>query len=61
VLEPGHRLRVDVSSSNFDRYDRNPNTGEPFGTARATIVADQLVHHDLERPSHVILPVLRRG
>ena len=61
VLAPGHRLRVDVSSSNFDRFDRNPNTGEPFGTASATIVARQLVHHDREHPSHVVLPVLRRG
>ena len=57
----GHRLRVDVSSSSFDRYDRNPNTGEPFGTASATVVARQLVHHDREHPSHVVLPVIRRG
>jgi putative CocE/NonD family hydrolase len=61
VLAPGHRLRVDVSSSNFDRFDRNPNTGEPFGTASATVVARQLVHHDREHPSHVVLPVVRRG
>jgi putative CocE/NonD family hydrolase len=61
VLPSGHRLRVDVSSSNFDRYDRNPNTGEPFGTAAVTVVAEQRIHHDAAHPSHVVLPVLRRA
>jgi len=61
VVGPGHRLRVDVSSSNFDRYDRNLNSGEPFGTGSAAVVAQQLVHHDREHASHVVLPVVRRG
>ena len=61
VLGPGHRLRVDVSSSNFDRYDRNLNIGEPFGIGSAAIVAQQLVHHAREHPSHVVLPVVWRG
>lgn len=56
-VEAGHRLRVEVSSSCFNRYDRNPNTGEPFGTARTSIVASQTVYHDRARPSRVVLPV----
>ncbi len=62
VVRRGHRLRVDVSSSNFDRYDRNPNTGELFGSSARTVVADQLIHHAPGRASHVVLPVVgRRG
>ena len=61
VVARGHRLRVDVSSSNFDRFDRNPNTGQPFAMATATVAADQLIHHDAEHPSHVVLPVVVRG
>lgn len=61
VVARGHQLRVDVSSSNFDRFDRNPNTGEPFATATATVPADQCIHHDADRPSHVLLPIIARG
>jgi len=61
VVAAGHRLRVDVSSSCFDRFDRNPNTGEPFGRATATVVAEQTVHHSAALPSHVVLPVRPRG
>lgn len=58
VVPAGDRLRVDVSSSCFDRYDRNPNTGEPLGEARTTVVADQAIFHDPARPSRVVLPVV---
>ncbi|UCF81868.1 MAG: hypothetical protein JSV08_08400 [Acidobacteriota bacterium] len=50
-------MRVEVSSSNFDRYDRNPNTGEPFGTAVKTIPATQTVFHTAEHPSRITLPL----
>lgn len=53
-----HRLRVDVSSSNFDRYDRNLNTAEPFGTSSRMQVADQAVHHAPAQASCVVLPVV---
>ena len=43
---PGHRLRLEVSSSNFPRYDRNPNTGAPFAHDATTAVARQTVFHD---------------
>ena len=57
---PGHRIRLEVSSSNFPRYDRNPNTGAPFGTDAATVVARQTVFHDAGRPSRLVLPVIPR-
>ena len=60
VFLPGHRIRVEVSSSNFPRYDRNPNTGAPFATDAAIVVARQTVFHDAGRPSRVVLPVVPR-
>ena len=58
VFLAGHKLRLEVSSSNFPRFDRNLNTGE--GQARATrmIKATNMVYHDKAHPSAVILPVL---
>ena len=55
---PGHKIRVEVSSSNFPRFDRNLNTGEPFGTGTKFIKATQTIYHDKERPSHILLPVI---
>ncbi len=60
VFLPGHRLRLEVSSSNFPRYDRNPNTGAPFATDARTLVARQTVFHDAAKPSRLILPVIPR-
>ena len=54
----GHRIRVHVTSSHFPQFDRNPNTGAPFGTTAAVRVAQQTVYHDAERPSHILLPVI---
>ena len=54
----GHRIRVDLTSSHFPQFDRNPNTGEPFGTATAIRVAHHTVYHDGARPSHIVLPVI---
>lgn len=53
----GHRIRVQVSSGAFPRYNRNSGTGEPRADATALCAADQLVFHDPEHPSAVILPV----
>ena len=60
VFLPGHRIRLEVSSSNFPRYDRNPNTGAPFGTGAATVVARQTVFHDSTARSYLVLPVMPR-
>jgi len=57
----GHRIRLDVSSSNFPRFDANPNTGEPLGRHRRTQVAENTVYHDRSRPSHVVLPIVPTG
>ena len=54
----GHRIRIDVSSSNAPHYDVNPNTGEPLGLNRCTQVARQTLFIDPARPSRVVLPVI---
>ncbi len=58
IFGRGHRIRVDISSSNFPRFDPNPNTGEPIGRHRRTQTADNTVHHDAARPSRIVLPVV---
>ncbi|MDQ3811811.1 MAG: CocE/NonD family hydrolase, partial [Chloroflexota bacterium] len=58
VFRKGHRIRVDVSSSNFPRFDVNPNTGEPLNDNRRTRVATNTIYHDRTRPSHITLPVI---
>lgn len=60
VFLAGHRIRLEISSSNFPRFDRNLNTGESFGAGTVGVVADQVVHHDEARPSCVVLPVIAR-
>jgi hypothetical protein len=58
LFQRGHRIRVDISSSNFPHFDVNPNTGEPEGRATGMRVATNRVYLDRERPSHVILPII---
>jgi putative CocE/NonD family hydrolase len=58
-FKKGHRIRVQVSSGAFPRYNRNHGTGEPRGSATTLRAADQSVFHDPARPSAVILPVRR--
>lgn len=58
VFKKGHRIRIDISSSNFPRFDINPNTGEPLGKHRRTVSADNTVFHESGRASHVVLQVL---
>jgi putative CocE/NonD family hydrolase len=58
VFGKGHRIRLDISSSNFPRFDVNPNTGEPLNNNRRWAVAENAVYHDAERPSHIVLPVI---
>ncbi|HEY8369115.1 MAG TPA: CocE/NonD family hydrolase, partial [Thermodesulfobacteriota bacterium] len=57
-FERGHRIRLDISSSNFPHFDVNPNTGEPPGRERRIVVAHQAVYHDAARPSHILLPIV---
>ena len=58
VFLPGHKIRVEISSSNFPRFDRNPNTGHPFGADAQIQKATQAVCHDSEQASHILLPVI---
>ena len=58
VFGKGHRIRLDVSSSNFPRFDVNPNTGEPLGAHRRTMTAHNSIYHDDAHPSHVVLPIV---
>ena len=60
VFARGHRIRLDISSSNFPRFDVNPNTGEPLNDNRRMQVADNTVYLDAKRPSRIVLPVVPR-
>jgi putative CocE/NonD family hydrolase len=57
---PGHRIRVEISSSNFPRFDRNPNHGGEIATATKDdcVVAMQTIFHDATYPSRIVLPVV---
>lgn len=60
VFLPGHRIRLEVSSSNFPRFDRNPNTGGVFGEDAGLRRATQTVYHTAARPSRLVLPAVPR-
>jgi putative CocE/NonD family hydrolase len=61
VFRRGHRIRLEISSSNFPRFDRNPNTGRVIADERELRVARQSVYHGQPRPSHIVLPVIPSG
>jgi uncharacterized protein len=61
VVLPGHRLRLEVSSSDFPRFDRNLNTGEDPNTGTQMVVAKQTIYHSARYPSHVVLPLIPRA
>lgn len=58
VFKKGHAVRLEVSSSNFPRFDRNPNTGHALGVDTEQRPAHQTVHHSAACPSHLVLPVI---
>jgi len=58
VFKKGHRIRLEVASSAFPKYDRNPNSGAPLGKSTEMRTADQTVYHDRNQPSHLLLPVV---
>ena len=59
LVKKGHRIRLDISSSNFPRFDVNPNTGEPLGMNRLAKTAENTVYHDPGHPSAVKLYVMQ--
>jgi len=58
VFKAGHRIRLEVSSSNFPRFDRNLNTGEPAATSERMATATNTILHDSEHPSTLLLPLI---
>ena len=60
LFRRGHRIALEVSSSNFPRFDRNLNTGHELGVTRRCAPAIQTVFHDAERPSRLVLPIVPR-
>lgn len=59
VFKAGHRIRLYVSSSNFPRFDRNLNTGEDILSATRSLKAHQVIYHDREHSSALILPLIK--
>jgi putative CocE/NonD family hydrolase len=57
IFKAGHRIRLDISSSNWPRFDVNPNTGGPLGIQQRVQVAHQTIFHDPDCPSHIIMPL----
>jgi putative CocE/NonD family hydrolase len=57
-FRPGHRIRLEVSSSNFPRFDRNLNTGGNNFDETEWVIANNTVHHSSAYPSHLLLPVI---
>ena len=60
VFLKGHKIRLEVSSSNFPRFDRNLNTGKSAGTDAEFVKAANTIYHDTEHPSALVLPVVPR-
>lgn len=60
VFKRGHRIRVDISSSNFPRFDVNPNSGEPLAANRLQTSCVNTIHCNHDYPSHIVLPIMPR-
>jgi putative CocE/NonD family hydrolase len=58
VFKKGHRIRLEVSSSNFPRFDRNPNTGRPIADETQLMKAQQTIYHSARHRSYLLLPVV---
>lgn len=58
VFLKGHRIRLEISSSNFPRFDRNPNTGTPVAAEKDLVPATQTIHHDGKHGSYLLLPIV---
>jgi putative CocE/NonD family hydrolase len=57
-FQPGHRIRLEISSSNFPRWDRNLNTGGNNFDESTWVVAENTIHHNAARPSRLVLPII---
>jgi hypothetical protein len=59
LFETEHSIRVDISSSNFPKYDRNLNTGGVLYKETEWVAAENTIHHDADNPSYIMLPVIK--
>jgi len=57
TFKKGHRIRLQIASSAFPKYDRNAQTGDNLAKATRLQKAEQKIYHDKNHPSHIILPV----
>ncbi|WP_077328580.1 CocE/NonD family hydrolase [Virgibacillus siamensis] len=58
VFLPGHQIRIEIASSNFPRFDVNPNTGKTARESTKTKLAQQTIYHNTKYPSHIVLPII---
>ncbi len=58
-LARDHRIRPDISPSNFPRFDVNPKTGGPLGEAGGRVIAENTLHYDRTHPPHMVLPIMK--
>jgi putative CocE/NonD family hydrolase len=60
LFKAGHRIRLDITSANFPRWDRNLNSAEPIGASEVMQPARQTILHNAQYPSHIVLPLIPR-
>ena len=58
VFKKGHKIRIEIASSNFPKHDRNMNTGNKIGVDKEGVVAHQTIYHDEQHPSYISMPVI---
>jgi uncharacterized protein len=58
VFRQGHRLRLEISGSNFPRFNRNLNTGQSAAFDARYVSATNMIYHDAEHPSAIVLPIV---
>ena len=61
IFNEGHKVRIAISSSNYPRFNTNPNNGAPIFTNNQTYVANNTIYHDANHPSHIVLPINNNG
>jgi putative CocE/NonD family hydrolase len=61
LFKKGHRIRIEISSSNFPQYDRNQNTGGTLFVDDEMVTAKQTIYHDSARSSYLLLPIIPRS
>jgi putative CocE/NonD family hydrolase len=60
LFKAGHQIRLEISSSNFPMWDRNPNTGHAFAQDAQLQTANQTIYHDAKHPSAITLPIMSK-